>query len=93
MQVNESGIFHAERYSNLMRDFLLRRRKAFLTLENVLNISGAVPHANYFDCFRNGAIENHVAAERKAQNSGTEFFSAASQADEPALESFHAACR
>jgi hypothetical protein len=29
MQVNESRIFHAERYSNLTREFLLRRRKAF----------------------------------------------------------------
>jgi hypothetical protein len=34
MQVNESGIFHAERYSNLMRQFLLRRKKAFLSRWN-----------------------------------------------------------
>jgi hypothetical protein len=76
--MNESGIFHAERYSNLMRQFLLRRKKAFLTLENILNISGAVQHANDFDCFRNRAVENNVATEWEAQNSRTEFFSAAS---------------
>ncbi len=37
MQVNESGIFHAERYSNLARQFLLRRKKAFPLRWNEFN--------------------------------------------------------
>jgi len=40
VQVNESGIFHAAGYSNLMRQFLPCRIKAFLSLRKYYEYIG-----------------------------------------------------
>jgi len=62
-----------------MRQFLLRRKKLSSTIENILDISSAMRHPNYFDWLRTGAVENQVATERKAQNCRTKFLSAESR--------------
>jgi hypothetical protein len=95
MQVNESGIFHAERYSNLLRTILLRRIKAFFSLQK---------YSQYL--LRHAAREQSRSLsnsrDRKSFSGRTESSEFQKQvlpcdvpspADEPAPELFHAACQ